>query len=187
MSFVAGSSYVETLNWMAAHVRIQRKKKHKVFFDSVNKANQQKIRSDDLQPNFDKLKQSITEEFKIENKEEDVIKQSTTDEIKLANKEKYAMLEDNLKVRVEELGARLMDFMNMFLQLQTIVNRNDEMLKTFIARNNEVVEMFNSDKVCLVVEWNDKLADIMEAMNAFDHRFVCFEMKWKTSMTSLRR
>ena len=35
--------------------------------------------------------------------------------------------------------------------------------------------MFNSDKVCLVEEWNDKLADIREAMNAFDHRFVCFE------------
>ena len=159
---------------MAAHVRIQRKN-HKVFFDSVNKADQQKRRSDDLQPNFDKLKQSITEEIKLENKEEDVIKQSTTDEIKLANKEEDAMLEDNLKVRVEELGARLMDFMNIFLQLQTVVKSSDDRLKTCIARNNEVVEMFNSDKVCLVEEWSDKLADIKEAMNAFDHRSVCFE------------
>ena len=130
MSLVVGSSYVKAPNWMAAHVRFQRTNL-KVFFDSANKAIQQKKGSEELQPNLDKLKQSITEEINLENKEEDVIKQSTTtDEIKFANEEKDAMFEDNLKVRVEELGARLMDFMNIFLQLQTFVNRNDDMLKT---------------------------------------------------------
>ena len=115
MSFVAGSSYVETLNWMAAHVRIQRTKPQSVLrLREQGKPTEEKERR--LATNFDKLTQSITEEISFENKEEDVIKQSTTDEIKLANKEKDAMLEDNLKVRVGELGARLMDFMNMFLQ-----------------------------------------------------------------------
>ena len=145
MSLVVGSSDANTLNGMAAHVRIQRKN-HKVFFDSVNKANQQKIKSDDMQPNFDKLKQSkkVVELERVLDKAVKRIEETETNIALMITK-----LLEYFERRVDNLADALDNQSRLF---------------------DKVTDALADDKAAISA-LTDAVADDKAAISAFDRRF----------------